>query len=318
MARQGFSILVCADPELIKDRVAELLEGSDGFAPQVFWGDEDLPARYWQSLTMPVMMGPPRAVILRRAQDQGEDFWTKIESALAMARTTIWPMLCLEGEWKAGKPAIAKHIAKGRYWTVARTKGWTWEHPGLSRNTIGLELDRFATRHGLAFAPGVKKHLGESLPLSTIALRNELNKILLRAGDDTTITPAHLDALTTEEPFDIFAFLRGLQTPAGKKAAWDRILNDPAMASGDMIFPISALLVREARQLWQLAHGEDGKVIMHPGVKAEKKKLAQRLGPLRIGRFWDLALRADTDIKTGRLKPAQAMECLIRDVQRLW
>lgn len=318
MAKHGFSFLVCADPELIKDRVADLLHDSGGFAAKFFWGDEELPAEYWQALTVPAMMAPPTAVVLRRAQEQGEEFWSKVSSILAMARSSIWPMFCLEGEWKAGKPAVAKHITKGKYWAVAQSKGWIWEHPGLSRNTIGQELDRFAAKNGRALAPGVKKHLCEVLPLATIALRNELDKILLRAGDATTITLSHLDALTQEEAFDIFAFLRGLQHPNGRRVAWDRVLNDPAMASGDMIFPISALLVREARQLWHLAHGEDSKVSLPPGMKADKKKLAQRLGPARIGRFWDLALKADTDIKTGRVKPFQAMEALIRDVQRLW
>jgi len=47
-------------------------------------------------------------------------------------------------------------------------------------------------------------------------------------------------------------------------------------------------------------------------------RLAHRLGPARIARFWDLALKADTDIKTGRVKPAQAMENLVRDAQGLW
>lgn len=318
MSRQGFSFLVCPDPELIKDRVHDLLRESAGFAPKTFWGDEELPPSYWQALTVPAMMAPPSAVVLRRAQEQGEDFWAKIASSLAMARASIWPIFCIENEWKAGKPSVAKHIAKGKYWTVAQSKGWIWEHPGLARTSIGREIDRFATMHGLAFAPGVKKELCATLPLSTIALRNELHKVLLRAGNETVIAQVHLDALTREDEFDIFTFLRDLQTPSGKKSAWGRTLNDPGMASGDMIFLLSALLVREARQLWHLAHGEEHKVQLHPGIKAEKKKLAQRLGPSRISLFWDLALKADTDIKTGRVKPPQAMENLIRDVQRLW
>jgi len=90
------------------------------------------------------------------------------------------------------------------------------------------------------------------------------------------------------------------------------------MAGGDMVFPVSSLLLREARQLWQLLHGEDAKVHLYPGLKAEKKNLAKRLGPERISRFWDMVLKADTDIKTGRLKPAQAMENLVKDAARLW
>ncbi len=317
MTRQGFSFLVCADSELLKDRIGDLLEGQ-GFAVRTFWGDEDLPDRYWQTLTIPSMMGPPNAVVLRRAQDQGDEFWSRMESLLAMARPRVWPIFCLEGEWKSGKSNTSKTVTKYKYWGAAQKRGWIWEHPGLSRATIGQELDRFAARHGLSFAPGVKKSLAESLPLSTIALRGELEKILLLAGEEKTIQPGHLTALDVEEAFDLFAFLRSLQTPAGRRNAWDRLLNDPAMAGGDMVFPISSLMLREARQLWQLLHGEDGKVQLYPSLKTEKKRLAQRLGAPRISRFWDIVLQADTDIKTGRLKPAQAMENLVKEAARLW
>ncbi len=317
MTRHGFSMLVCADPELIKDRVAELLQDS-GFAARTFWGDEELPARYWQTLTVPAMMGPPNAVILRRAQDQNDEFWSKIEPLLAMARPSVWPMFCFEGEWKSGKPNVAKAVTKGKYWAVAQKRGWIWEHPGLSRTTIGQELDRYTSRHGLTLGPGVKKILAESLPLTTIALRNELEKILLLTGGEKTILAEHLVAIDALDAFDIFAFLRSLQHPQGRLKAWERLMNDPAMANGDMVFPVASLMLREARQLWQLLHGEDSKVQLYPSLKTEKKRLAERLGPARIARFWDMALKADTDIKTGRLKPAQAMENLVKDAQRLW
>lgn len=317
MPRQGFSFLVCPDPELLKDRIGELLQ-AEGFTPRVFWGDEELPPLYWQTLTVPAMMGPPNAVILRRAQEQDEEFWSRIDALLAMARASVWPIFCLEGEWKAGKPSLLKAVTKGRYWPVARKKGWVWEHPGLSRTTIGQELDRFARQHGLTYAPGVKKILAETLPLSFVALRHELEKILLLAGDQTTIQPQHLDALEITASFDLFAFLRSLQQPEGRQKAWQQTLNDPAMASGDMVFPIAAMLVREARQLWQLLHDEDSKVALYPSLKNEKKRLAQRLGPHGVARFWDMALQADTDIKTGRLKAPQAMENLIKEAQRSW
>ena len=317
MDRQGFSFLLSPDPELIKDRVAELLDGT-GFAPRIFWGDEELPADYWQVLTVPSMMGPPNAVVLRRAQERDEEFWSRMDGALAMARPSVWPMFCLESEWKAGKPAPARAVTKGRYWAAARKNGWIWEHPGLSRATIGREVDGFAARHGLTFAPGVRKVLIESLPLATIALRNELEKILLLAGDGGVIRPEYLDTLQPEEPFEIFVFLRELQSPEGRRRAWDTLLNDPAMADGDMVFPISALLVREARLLWRLLHGEESKVQLPPGIKKQKQQLARQLGPDRVARLWDLALRTDTDIKTGRMRPAQALESLVRDAQRLW
>ena len=317
MDRQGFSFLVCTDPELIRDRVDELLDGS-GFAARIFWGDEEPSARYWQTLTVPSMMGPPNAVILRRAEGRDDEFWTRLEPLLAMARPSVWPIFCIENEWDKGKSKVPKAVTKGRYWEAARKRGWIWEHPGLTRATVGQEIDRFAVRHGLGFGPGVKKTLAESLPLSTFALRGELEKILLLAGGEKTILTEHLATLETEDAFDIFAFLRSLQTPQGRRKAWNRLLNDPAMSSGDMVFPVASLMLREARQLWQLLHGEDNKVQLYPSLKSEKKQLAQRLGPVRISRFWDMALKADTDIKTGRLKPAQALENLVKEAQRLW
>lgn len=317
MDRQGFSFLVCPDPELIKDRIAALLHGSD-FAAKTFWGDEELPSDYWQALTVPAMMGPPNAVVLRRAQDRDAEFWTRLEPVLAVARTSVWPIFCVEGEWKSGKSSPPKTMTKGKFWTVALKKGWVWEHGGLSSATIGAELDIYAQTHGLRYAPGVKNTLASSLPLTTIAFRNELDKLLLLVGPQNEIRPEHLEILNSEDTFDIFAFLQSLQSPTGRRNVWKRLMNDPAMAGGDMIFPISSLLVREARLLWQLLHGDDGKVNLYPRLKSEKKRMAQTLGPARISRFWDMALKADTDIKSGRLKPAQALENLIRDAQRLW
>lgn len=302
---------------MLKEHIQELLDGS-GFAPKVFWGDEELPPQFWQSMTVAVMMGSPCAVVLRRAQEQSEEFWTKLAPVLAMARKSIWPIICLEGDWKAGKPAITKAVSKEKFWPVAQKNRWVWEHPGLSKSTLGAELDRFSAKHGLRFGQGVKQVLVDSLPTVTIALRHELDKILLLAGEDKIIQLTHLDAMSRENPFDLFEFLRFVQTPATRHKAWNRILNDPAMASGDMLFPFSAVLIREARQLWQLAVGEDDKVQLYPRLKDEKKRLATQLGTARISMLWELALRADTDVKTGRLRPAQVLEALVKDVQRLW
>jgi DNA polymerase III subunit delta len=217
MTRQGFSFLVCADPELLKDRVGELLEGQ-GFAVRTFWGDEDLPPRYWQSLTVPSMMGPPNAVVLRRAQDQDDEFWSRMEPLLAMARPSVWPMFCLEGEWKSGKPNPPKTVTKGRYWAAAQKRGWIWEHPGLSRATIGRELDRFAARNNLTFASGVKKILAESLPLSTIALRGELEKIVLLAGEARPSSPSISRPWTSKKPSTSSPFC----VPCRRRLAEDR------------------------------------------------------------------------------------------------
>lgn len=317
MTRHGFSFLLCADPELLKDQIALLLKDS-GFAPRIFWGDEEMDARYWQALTVPAMMGPHNAVVLRRAQEQNDEFWNRLEPLLAMVRPSVWPIFCLENEWKKGKPPAPKNITKGKFWTVAGKRGWIWEHPGLSRATLGQELDRFATRHKILFPPKIKANLVQSLPLSSIALRHELEKIRLLLGEEKTVRPEHLTALEGDDPFDLFAFLNALQNPSARHTVWARLLGDPAMSSGDILFPVCSLLLREARQLWHLAHGEGNKVQLFPKQKMEKTELAKRLGPARISRLWDMVLRADTALKTGRLKQNQALESLIKEALALW
>lgn len=188
----------------------------------------------------------------------------------------------------------------------------------MNRRNIGRELDAFAQEHGLTWGPGVKKVLVESLPLTVIALRHELEKILLLLAGEAVVTLEHLAAVQSEHEFDIFSFLRALQTPSGRKSTWETVLNDPAMTSGDLLFPITALLIREARILWLLAHDEDARVNLYPSLKREKKTLAKKMGPKKIGQIWDFALQADTDVKAGRVRPDQALERLVNHVQRLW
>lgn len=318
MARPGYMFLVCPDPELCKDQVRMRIAQEPSFAAKIFWGDEELSSRYWQALTMQSLMGPRNAVVLRKANEQKEEFWTQIEPILARPRTSVWPLFCLEGEWKSDKPNLSKTLTKHPYWTIAQENDWVWTHPGLSRATLGTELQSFAQRYGLSFAPGIQKKLAESLPVSTIALRNELEKIRLLAGNATEITAEHLAALTEDTPFDIFVFLRQVHNPATRPTVWSHVIHDPALANGDMVFALLALLMREARQLWHLAHGEADKVNLYPSLKNEKMRLAQRLGPKRLSLFWDIVIKAETDIKTGRLKPAQVQDALVRDIQRLW
>lgn len=121
MAKEGFSFLVSADPELIKDRLQALTQPL-GFTLRIFWGDEALDDQYWQMLSVPNMMGPPNAVVLRRAQEQGSEFWKTMTTHLARAKVSIWPIFCLEGPWKSGRSSLPKVITQSKFWIVAQKK----------------------------------------------------------------------------------------------------------------------------------------------------------------------------------------------------
>lgn len=89
-------------------------------------------------------------------------------------------------------------------------------------------------------------------------------------------------------------------------------------SDSDLLFPFSALLLREARILWQLAAGDDQNVTLPSFIKSAKVSLARKLGLPAIGRIFDMVLDAEQGVKSGRLDPEQALNWLVTELLGLF
>lgn len=327
MQRTGFNICIGPDAVLLRDHINRELaaspppSGSAGDAGtadwerNVFWGEDPLPADFWEKLTLQGLFARPRAIILRQAQNLAADTLKKLSAALARGSEQIWPFVCFEVPFEKGKPKLPAHIAKLKFYEFAARQGWIKTIPALDQKGVRAFTLQEAARLGLRFAPGELELLAPALPPDAGAIRLELDKLAL-AAQDGRLPPDALDLLNFEPEMDVFAFLQALQGARRPEEVWARHLKDSGNASDAGLFGFLWALLREGRLMWQILAGEP---VFLPGhVAAGKSALARSLGYGGLARIWDAALAADKGVKTGERSPHQAFEILIADLFRLF
>ncbi|GFK96090.1 hypothetical protein NNJEOMEG_03964 [Fundidesulfovibrio magnetotacticus] len=314
-ARQGFTFLVCPDPEMIKREIRRLMAGAgSGFTRQVFWGDADeFDPSFWQALASVSLFAEPKAVVLRRAEGLAGDFWEKLARPLAGFNEHVWPIVCLEGPHDPKKgPSLPKGLADRPYWKAGRERGWVWISPGLTDETMLPTLRDWAQARRLGFDKGVLQELARLLPRDMAACAGELEKLELAAAGGM-IRREHLELVSAETELDIFGFLKALEENRDPAGVWRTVFGHQLASDDGFLFQFLAILAREARTMWQLA-AEDPECRVHPYVRKLKTPMAQRLGPRGLARLWDLALEAETSVKFGIRTPDQALEMLVADL----
>lgn len=317
--RPGFSFLVCPDPEMLKrqlDRQAASAGG--GFARQVFWGDADeFDPAYWQALAAVSLFAEPKIVLLRRAEGLNADFWEKLARPLAGFNQHVWPVVCLEGPHDAKKgPSLPKGLAERPYWKVAAEKGWLWMSPGLTEETMVPTLRDWANARRLGFDKGVLQELARILPKDMTAAARELEKLEL-AAPDGVIRMQELSLLSADTELEIFNFLKALEEGRDPVGVWSTVFGHQQASDDGFLFQFLAILAREARVMWQLLH-EDPECKVHPYVRKLKTPMAGRLGAAGLARLWDMAMEAESGVKSGSKSPDQAMEMLVADLHVLF
>jgi len=317
MERPGFTFLACPDPEIIRERVDRLLaDTKTAFAKEVFWGDEEIGASYWNALTVPSLLGGRRAVVLRRAEACPPEFWSALAPALRGFNDAVWPFFCLEGPFDRKGPKLPKGLADQPFYKVAVKRKWVFTSPGLTRRDMGPRLADWAAGRGLALGPGVAEGLAAALPPDLARADNELAKLELALGDRTEIELADLALLTYHEGMDGFAFLDALSSRRDPAAVWREIF-DKELAGEEMVFPFLGLLLYEARTMWRLAAGEGSDIRLPPYVLEKKQAMARRLGAAGLARIFEAAFTAEAGIKSGARRPDQAMERLTAELFRI-
>jgi DNA polymerase-3 subunit delta len=317
--RHGFTFCICPDGQLIKEYIHTLVtKQNENWKIKYFWADEEIPDSYWQNLTWTNLLGRPTGLVLRRVEHFKAEEWKKLHPILGRFRQGIWPFFCLEREWERGKPPIPAVLQRQSFWKVAEKKGWVWQSAGLDRKAMQQRVIKWAKVQGISMAEHIQSVLIQALPLDAAALNNELEKLELLLADRKVLQTKDLHVLSFQPDLDIFAFIRALQHKGQEKEVWRTILRNQLGRNEEMVMPFLALIVREARILWQLQSGEPDKVRLPGRIKAEKTQMAQRLGPQRLSQLWTMALEAESGIKSGDLSQAQAQELVVSRMMQVF
>lgn len=337
MTRPGFNICLGPDSVLLLEHVEKLLREqapeaapglpglpglaqapagqAPGWEKRLVWGDEFSIHQFRELLGQQGLFARPRAVILRQAQSIAAAELKKLSALLGQAGGSVWPFICFELDYERGKLKIPKHIADLQCVTFARKQGWYREIPPLDARNLRQFVQKEAARLGLSLAPPDLESLVALLPPDAGAVRLEMEKTAL-ACPGGTLTPQALAMLAHRKDIDIFAFLQELQSGRNPQAVWAQFMKDQLDSADAGLFSFLAMLLREARILWQLLAGEQ--VFLPPQIVQGKARLAKSLGYGKLARIWDLALAADRGVKSGERSPQQAFELLIADLFRLF
>lgn len=324
MSRPAFSLCLCPDSRLLRTRLDTLLAAhppSQGSAWQrfVFWGDEGLPAAFWEHLTLQGLFATPKALIIRNVQALPAEVLNRQLSPalLPLARGTelasplIWPLLCLEVGFEKGRPKAPAHIQRLPLWLEAEKRGWMDVIPPLAGKSLSAFIRAEASRLGMKLRPEELALLEQALPPDAASISSELAKLALMA-DSAGHLPEHAAGLVGQvHELGIFELMRSVQQNSNAPAAWRQILED--RLSGDsLVFGFIAILLREARILWQSLCGPAPS--LPPQIALQKKIAADALGLAGVARLWELALNAEKGIKSGERSPDQAFESLAGDL----
>ncbi|MBG0789406.1 MAG: DNA polymerase III subunit delta [Desulfovibrionaceae bacterium] len=314
MNRPRYLFLICPDPQLIKAQTDQRLKasGQDGWERKVFWGDDDepLPAAFWTDLTIKSLFPQPKALILRRAHTLKADQWDKLDASVKGLGRDVFPLFCLEGEWKGKKAPVPPALSRRALFKKARDEGWIWESQGLDKRSMADHVKQWAKRQGLAFEPGADRALAFALPTDAVAARLELDKIELAAGDEKVVRKSHVGLVAQTGEMAFFDLMDALERPGAEAAVWKRVIDDHGKSAKDqMLFNLIGFLAGQARMYWMLAHGENPRG--NPYMLKKKGPLAQRLGARGVARMIDLAMEAELSLKTGERKYEEALDILM-------
>ena len=314
MQRPGFYFCICPDAGLLKEQVSGLLDAHPAgngktWERHIYWGDEELPQTFWEYLTLQGLFGVPRALVVRNAHNLPAATWKKLSAALGTPNEKTWLILCLEVAWEKGQPKIPAHLAKLRCLAFADKQQWVWRSGGLDERTLKKFVQQRARALGLTFGEGALDALCASVPPDAAAVESEMQKLRL-AATDGAVTASMTGSADYVPESNIFSFIRFLQA-GNAPAAWRELHRSQREGDG-MLFPLLALLLREARILWQLQAGEQ--VRMHPGDMQSKERLAAQLGFSGIARLFDSIMHAEWHVKSGERSPDQALEALAADL----
>lgn len=316
----GFTFCVCPDVTLSHRYAANLTEkysfgGTNAsWETRTFWGDEPLTSAFWESMEANGLFNRPRQIIVRNAQTLPADVWKKISSLLARVASDIWPFLFLEVPFEKGQPKIPVHIRKLKCWDFGHNKKWVWLCPGIDSGTIKKYISQIATDLHLTFDPYALDTLCSKLPYNAAAIDNEMQKLSLVAPDKR-ITKELAQWAGQETQLDIFTFIRSIQENKNQHKIWSTVLADQ-LSGETSFFGSTAMLLREARILWQLFYNEP--VQLPPSIITIKERLAKKLGITRIAALWEAVYLAERGVKTGEHSPQQAMESLVAELALLF
>ena len=320
--RPAYSILICPDVQLLRQRTAELASSfpadSGQWQRHAFWGDEEPSSEFWKLLSLQGLFATRHCIVAHQSEQWNESVWKKISQMLARPSSHCWPIFWLEVPWKNGRPQVPACIARRKCVEFAEKKGWVWRNQGLTGRNMRSHVLARAAALGFTLPDAVVAEICERVPPDGLAIENELLKLRLLLADAEGNDAGRQSGLVAQDAFlkeglDVFACIRLLEE--GDLAGVLNILHQTRAVDG-ALFILSAMLEREVRTLWQLGVGEA--VALPPYIESSKKSLARRISRQGLAQAMTEITSSVLAVKRGYLDDSQSLERTLASLSEIF
>lgn len=312
MQEPGFYFCISKDVLLCKKHIEELLltlpeAWQNNLATFTFWPDDLKDNKYFDALTLQSLSAEKKLVILRSAQSITAADWKRISTLLATPRSHVLPVFFLECLWEKASPKIPSFITKLKCFDFAKKQGWFYENIGINEKNIANYISKEANSQGLQLDKEVMQLLSQSAIFDALSIQMLLSQLSLFAQDGN-ITKDIVSQITAQAPeLALFDLIKDMENGNTRKI-WTRLSLESDKGES-FLFPLIAILARDARILWQLRAGENPYV--SPYIKEHKTKQAKKFGFTGIAKIFQIVLDADLAVKSGKNDPLQVLESVI-------
>lgn len=319
MQMPGFYFCISPDVLLSKNHVQELVMSlpenvQKNMVTYTFWPDDLKTDEYFEALTLQSLSAEFKLVVLRSAHTVLAADWKRISSLLATPRSYVLPVFFIESPWEKGVAKIPPVISKLKCFEFAKKQAWVYENIGINEKNIVNYLLKEAKNQNLQLDKEVLQLLSQSAIFDALSIQMLFSQLSL-FSQDGDITKEIVTQITAQAPeLALFDIIKDMENGNIRKI-WSRLSLESDKGES-FLFPLIAILARDARILWQLRAGENPYV--SPYVKDYKAKQAKKLGFTGITKIFQIVLDADLAVKSGKNAPLQVLESVIISYSNLF
>ncbi len=251
------------------------------------------------------LWGPGQLLVLRRVEHYGAEALKALGEYLDHPASRSWVVLCGEG-------LKLKDLRRNPAWSRLQKEDAALGFFRLKEGELHQWLTQEAQRQGKSLTPAAAQRLVEVAGDNLSELSQELEKLILFAGPESTLTPALVAQLTSHSrTYSIFALVEALGEPRAVKrlAALDHLLD-----LGEPPAKILAMLARQLRLLIRAKESAGNAPEMSrsfnlpPGVVKKLERQAARFSEPALRSHLSVLHRADLSLKTSTGNPRLVLE----------
>lgn len=212
-----------------------------------------------------------------------------------------------------------KELHRGKvFFQMIATKGWAVNFPKLRETEVAIWIGKKFAERQYSINYRAKEILLEKAGLNLQGLAQEIEKIVLFAGERNVIEPSDVEAVVGQSRVEnLFALADAIGQKQLDKALG--ILNR-LLLSGETHLAIFGMIQRQFRMVWQVMELKDhglnttaiAKKMSQPAWLVQKMmKQGQGFDQEQIKRFFLTFLQADLEFKNSVHSPRHILEFLI-------